>query len=286
MKNKKRLLFILLSVLFLFTPLFIQWVIWADKALVCTEITVSSKSLPENFDGFRIAHISDLHNTEFGDGNQELLKMISDAKPDIIAITGDLIDSRETDLDIALHFAQEAAKVAPCYYSVGNHEAVVEELPQLEEGLKAAGVTVLRNEAVTLDRNGQTIQVIGLDDYMFFDGELGSDCVNNMLIQLCWIQNQGFNILLAHRPEFFHRIAGLNVELILSGHAHGGQIRLPLVGGLYGPDQGLFPKYDAGLFQSGESNMVVSRGLGNSQFPFRVNNRPEVVIITLKKEKS
>lgn len=284
MKKKKWLL--LLLVLALAVCLTVQWVIWADTALVCSEITISSSSLPEAFDGLRIAQISDFHNAQFGKNNQQLLDMIREAKPDIIAITGDLVDARETDIDVALNFAREAVKIAPCYYATGNHESRVQGFAELEQGLKEAGVVVLRNETAVLEKNGQTIQIIGLDDYTFFDGTTGIECVNNMLQTLSRIKGKDFSVLLSHRPEFIESIAMLDIDVILSGHTHGGQIRLPFVGGLYGPDQGYFPKYDAGLFCVGNTSMVVSRGLGNSQFPFRVNNRPEVVLIILEKETS
>lgn len=284
MKKKKWLL--LLLVLALAVCLTVQWVIWADTALECNEIVVACPDLPENFNGYRIAHISDLHNAEYGEGNEKLLTLLAEAKPDIIAITGDLVDSRETNIDVALNFAREAVKIAPCYYATGNHESRVQGFAELEQGLKAAGVVVLRNESTVLEKNGQAIQIIGLDDYTFFDGSSGVECVNNMLQALERVNGEAFSVLLSHRPEFVEEMSMRGIEVILSGHAHGGQIRLPFVGGLYGPDQGYFPEYDAGLFCVGNTSMVVSRGLGNSQFPFRVNNRPEVVLIILEKETS
>jgi predicted MPP superfamily phosphohydrolase len=210
--------------------------------------------------------------------------MLREAQPDIIAITGDLIDSRSTDIAAALSFVREAVKIAPCYYATGNHEARIEEYSELEQGIQAAGVAVLRNAAVTLEREGQQIQIIGLDDYTFFSGENGWACVLSMLSQLEPMNREGYDILLAHRPEFWAEYVQTEVELILAGHAHGGQIRLPFVGGLYSPDQGFFPKWDCGSYTQEDTTMVVSRGLGNSLFPLRVNNRPEVVIITLEKE--
>lgn len=262
----------------------VWWVLWANEAVEQTDVTVTSPSLPDSFRGFRIAHISDLHNAQLGENNADLLALLRSADPDIIAITGDLIDSRRTDADVALHFVREAVKIAPCYYATGNHESRIECFSELEQGLRDAGVTVLRNASVTLERGGESIQLIGLDDYTFFPGEDGWSCVLNMLASVEPIDRGGFDILLAHRPEFWAQYVQLDTELILAGHAHGGQFRLPLVGGLYAPDQGFFPQWDAGAFSQGDTTMVVSRGLGNSLFPLRVNNRPEVVIITLEKE--
>lgn len=153
----------------------VVWTVWGNTALELNTYTVGSKELPDAFDGYRIAHVSDLHNAEMGDGNEKLLAVLREADPDIIAITGDLIDSRNTNTYVAC-----------------------------------------------------------------------------------------------------------GVDLALSGHAHGGQFRLPFVGGLVAPNQGLFPKYDSGLYTEGNTNMIVSRGIGNSILPFRFNNRPEVILIELK----
>lgn len=262
----------------------VWWVLWANEAVERTDVTVTSSILPDAFRGFRIAHVSDLHNAQLGPDNGDLLALLREAEPDIIAITGDLVDQRRTDMEVALNFVREAVKIAPCYYTVGNHESQVYAFPELEQAMADAGVTVLRNASVTLERGGESIQIIGLDDYTFFPGAGGWDCVMNMLATLEPIDRSGYDILLAHRPEFWGEYVKLDTELILAGHAHGGQIRLPLIGGLYAPDQEFFPQWDAGTFSQGDTTMVVSRGLGNSSFPLRVNNRPEVVIITLEKE--
>lgn len=278
---KKRIVCLILVLVLLGVGL---WILWGNTALECNEITVSGNHLPESFRGFRIAHVSDLHNAQFGEKNEKLLTLLREAEPDIIAITGDLVDSRRTDIPAVVAFAREAVKIAPCYYATGNHESRIDEFPELEKGLLAAGVTVLRNAAVTLEREGQQIQIIGLDDYTFFPGENGWACVLNMLSELEPMNRDGYDILLAHRPEFFAEYMKTDVELILAGHAHGVQIRLPFAGGLYAPDQGFFPEWDSGSYTREDTTLVVSRGLGNSLFPLRVNNRPEVVIITLEKE--
>lgn len=262
----------------------VWWVLWANEAVERTDVTVTSSNLPDAFRGFRIAHVSDLHNAWLSPDNGDLLALLRDAEPDIIAITGDLVDYRHTDMDASLHFIREAVKIAPCYYAVGNHESQFYAFQELEQAMTDAGVTVLRNASVTLERGGESIQIIGLDDYTFFPGAGGWDCVMNMLSSLEPIDRSGYDILLAHRPEFWREYVKLDTELILAGHAHGGQIRLPFVGGLYAPDQGFFPQWDGGLYSQADTHMVVSRGLGNSSFPLRVNNRPEVVIITLEKE--
>lgn len=256
----------------------VLWILWADRALVQTDVMLTQSQLPELFDGFRIAQVSDLHNTQFGKKNEKLLALLRQAQPDMIAITGDMIDSRRTDIAVALDFAEEAVKIAPCYYVTGNHESRIPEYAVLEQGLEAAGVTVLRNETVTLERDGQLLTVAGVDDPAF-SGREAPEAVMDRVLQS--VISDGYTLLLSHRPELFGNYCQNGADVVLSGHAHGGQFRLPLVGGLVAPGQGLFPKYDAGVFSSGSTSMVVSRGLGNSIIPIRIGNRPEVVVITL-----
>ena len=261
----------------------IIWVAWGNTALHLNIYTISSDRLPEAFDGYRIAHVSDLHNAELGKDNEKLLDMLQEAKPDIIAITGDIIDSRNTDIDIALQFTKAAMEIAPCYYVTGNHEARVSEYNELKEGLIDQGVVVLDDERIELELSGETIALLGVNDpsfqtdYLFGDSET---IMKNRLQEISDAKNE-FTILLSHRPELFEAYADNNIDIILSGHAHGGQFRLPVVGGLVAPNQGLFPKYDAGLYTDENTNMIVSRGIGNSILPFRFNNRPEVIIIDL-----
>lgn len=281
-KQKKRKFPI--SVLFFSALLaLVIWTIWGNTALEQTTFTLTSPRLPDSFDGFRIAHVSDLHNVDFGNGNEELLTMIRDAEPDMIAITGDMIDSRRTDIDIALQFAEEAVKIAPCFFVTGNHESRISEYPDFREGLIERGVVVLEDRYVKLEYLGGTMHLIGVFDPSFLYGY--GDEASYMESDLCHLMpsKDTYTILLSHRPEMFDIYEKYEIDLVLSGHTHGGQIRLPFIGGLVAPTQGLFPKYDAGLFTEGRTNMIVSRGIGNSSFPFRFNNRPELVLIDLKK---
>lgn len=262
----------------------IAWVAWGNTALVTTELSVKSGKLPAAFDGFRIVQVSDLHNASFGDGNAELLERVEQAQPDCIALTGDLVDSRHTDVDAALSFAREAAKIAPTYYVTGNHEARLEEWEKLLTGLEEAGVTILQNESILLDREGHSIVFSGVEDPSFHDDHPLHDTegIWERNLESLSPEEGRYTILLSHRPEYFAFYEKLGFDLVLAGHAHGGQFRLPGIGGLWAPGQGLFPEYDAGLYQQGGTAMAVSRGLGNSLFPFRVNNRPEIVAITLQ----
>ena len=279
--TKKKTICILSGILLIL----IVWTAWGNTALELNTYTISSCGLPDAFDGYRIAQVSDLHNAEFGDGNQRLLDMLREAEPDMIAITGDLIDSRKTNIAVALAFAEEAVRIAPCYYVSGNHEARVSEYRELKTGLEAAGVTVLDDARVEVEIFGKSITVIGVNDPSFHADYLTSDAaVMDRKLSELPSEDAGFTILLSHRPELFDTYVAHNMDLVLTGHAHGGQFRLPLIGGLIAPNQGLFPKYDDGLYSKGNTNMIVSRGLGNSIIPIRFNNRPEVVLIELKSQ--
>lgn len=281
-KRKSIILAVVAAILFAL----IAWIIWGNTALELNTYTISSSKLPQSFDGYRIAHVSDLHNTEIGKDNEKLLAMLRDADPDMIAITGDLIDSRNTDIEVALQFVREAVKIAPCYYVTGNHEARVNEYGELKAGMEAAGVTLLEDAQTEISMEGETITLIGVNDpshqtdYLFGDAE----SVMNAKLEELHADSDGYTILLSHRPELFDTYADHGMDLVLSGHAHGGQFRLPFIGGLVAPNQGLFPEYDAGIYTDGNTNMLVSRGVGNSILPFRINNRPEVILIELQAE--
>lgn len=284
MTAKKKRVIIILSVLLVLLLAFSAWVIWSNKALELNSHTLKSTDLPDGFDGFRIAHISDLHNTQIGDNNKKLLEMIEKSRPDMIALTGDLIDARNTDVKVALDFAENALKIAPCYFVPGNHEARVAEYDKLKKGLLDLGVVVLEDAAVEIERDSEKITIIGANDpssgtdYMYSTEER----TMQSFLKDYKDKDSDFTLLLSHRPELFNVYADNNVDLVLSGHAHGGQIRLPFLGGLFAPNQGILPEYDAGKYSKGGTTMIVSRGIGNSAFPVRFNNRPEVVLIELK----
>lgn len=262
----------------------IIWTIWEDGALMVSTVTVSGDRIPASFSGFRIAQVSDLHNGEFGENNVVLLQMLADSAPDIIAVTGDLVDSRHTDVDVALSFVKGAVEIAPVYYVTGNHEARLSHYAELKADLEAAGAVALEDEAVSLSRGEEKITLAGLSDPDFtIKGDIFDEVPDMVSAKLNSLADdeKGYFILLSHRPELFETYVRSDVDLVLSGHAHGGQFRLPYVGGLFAPGQGFFPRYDGGLYTDGSTNMVVSRGIGNSIVPIRFNNRPEIVLLEL-----
>ena len=263
------------------------WTLWGNIALEVNEYEIVSDRIPEAFAGFRIAQVSDLHNKDFGEGYGQLLTLLSEINPDIIVVTGDLIDSRQTDLDVALEFAWQAGKIARVYYVSGNHEARVPEYEDLKIGLVKAGVVILENQKVEITREGENITLMGIEDPSFQEDYLfgDSESVARQAIENLQNESDGYTILLSHRPELFDLYVETEMNLVFSGYAHGGQFRLPFVGGLVAPNQGFFPKYDAGQFTEENTTMIVSRGVGNSIIPIRFNNRPEIVLVTLRNMK-
>jgi predicted MPP superfamily phosphohydrolase len=217
----------------------------------------------------------------FGKDQRRLIKKIERLNPDIIVITGDLVDSRRYNLNKALKFINSAIDIAPIYYVSGNHEARTRMYTKVKETLEDAGVIILDNTMISINSN---IDIIGvpdpdfLDDF-FFNSTNTSEIIN-ILEKYC--NDEKFQILLAHRPELFSLYSEYNIDLIFSGHAHGGQMRLPFIGGIFAPNQGFFPKFIEGMHVQNKSTMYVSRGLGNSIFPFRIFNKPEIVVVTLK----
>ena len=278
---KGRQLLILGTVLLLLLLFLIGWIIHSNRTPVLTEVVISAEGLPEAFDGLRIVQVSDLHDAEYGEDHEKTVSLIRRAEPHIILLTGDLLDSRRTNVERTVSFVRQAAEIAPCYYVTGNHEGRLtsEDYAAFEEALLSLGVTVLHGESVTLEREGETITVAGIDSPLFRHSGHGTPDLS----VLC---KDGYTILLAHHPEFVADYAQAGADLVFSGHVHGGQFRLPLVGGLYGPGQGLFPTYDAGLYgvsvDGHEILLYVHRGLGNSRFPIRLWNRPEVVLAVLE----
>ncbi|MEA4815671.1 MAG: metallophosphoesterase [Lachnospiraceae bacterium] len=277
-KTKKIVMVLLILVISLFS-----WVYWGNVSIQTTQTNIESKNLPKALDSFKIAQVSDLHNACFGTNQSKLLSAIKEANPDMIAVTGDLIDSRHTNIQKAMDFINGAVNIAPVYYVTGNHEARIKEYAKLEEQMYKAGVTILRDKSLLIEYNGSFIQILGLDDPSFSSGNSALEKSNAEIdIKLKNMLTPNFyKVLLSHRPELLDIYAQNNIDLVLSGHAHGGQIRLPFIGGFFAPNQGFFPKYSKGVYEKDQTKMVVSRGLGNSIFPVRINNRPELVVITL-----
>ncbi|OES46571.1 metallophosphoesterase [Domibacillus iocasae] len=268
--RKKRFFIFLLFFILLIPFSYIQ-----NNVLTVTDIPVESQNIPAGFDGYRIVQLSDLHSKSFGDQQQVLAEKVKAQRPDVLFFTGDLIDLRRGDEENGYTLMEEMMKIAPVYFVTGNHEWQVFE--EKEKRLREMGVNVLRNESVTLQHEGDTINLIGIDDPLITE--------TAEALQTAWKtmeSTEQYTILLSHRPELFSLYADANMDLTFTGHAHGGQIRIPFVGGLFAPGQGFFPDYTAGAHTIDSSTMIVNRGLGNSMAPQRIFNRPEIVVTQLK----
>lgn len=278
--NKLKILIILISVIIGFTLFFT----WQNNDIVISKFNYYNSKIPKDFNNFKIAHISDLHNKSFGNNQKFLLNKLKRISPDIIVITGDLIDSKKYNLDTSMIFIAGATKIAPVYYVSGNHEAWSGKFDIIIEKLKNYGVNILNDTEINIKNGESSISLLGLNDpallgYNYLDGLNLTNMISNLNQ---WSSKNNFKILLSHRPELFDLYLENNMDLVFTGHAHGGQIRIPGIGGLIAPDQGLFPMYTSGSYTKDLTTMFVSRGLGNSIFPLRIFNRPEIISVTLK----
>ena len=256
---------------------------WSNRSLQTQRFTYASPRLPEGFDGCVIVQLSDLHGARFGEDNQDLLSRVREEKPDYIFLTGDLLDQyRKTPHSYAATLVESLADIAPTYFVTGNHEWALRGVPDLKRELEAAGATVLTNEYVLLERGGDQILLAGIDDPNgFADQKTPEELARE--VREAW--GDSFWLLLAHRNNYFEReYSRLGADLVISGHGHGGLVRLPFTDGLVSVERRLFPSYTAGFYHANGSELFVSRGLGNSGPTFRLFNRPEVVVLTLERQ--
>ena len=284
---KSAIILLIVIALFLFCS-------FQNSHLETTYYTYKAEHLDAEFDGYRIVQISDLHNAKFGKDNQKLVDRIRECEPDMIVLTGDLVDSNHTNVDRAVQFVDEIVKICPVYYVTGNHEYWLEasEYDELMSGLTGAGAVILDDQVVEISRGDAKFRLVGLDDKSLADGTLEALLSDESIRHDQAGQKEEtadnensekkeFTVVLAHEPQYLARYASAGVDLVLSGHAHGGQFRLPFVGGIVAPDQGFLPEYTAGEYYMNGTEMIVSRGLGNSVIPVRLFNYPEIVCVEL-----
>nr|WP_081727974.1 metallophosphoesterase [Halalkalibacter hemicellulosilyticus] len=272
--------FLIISLLCLFIIFFhVQ-----NNSLVVTQIQVQSEKIPIGFNEFTIVQLSDLHNKSFSNDQQVLLEKVNNANPDLIVFTGDLVDSKKDNNTPSLLLIEGLVQIAPTYFVTGNHEWWAGNFESLENSLVNIGVHVMRNSVVELMNNQDIIQIIGIDDPAHTKGNDSERTITEMFIleAINELEAKHFQILLAHRPEMIPLYSTYDFDLVFSGHAHGGQMRIPFIGGLVAPNQGFLPKYTSGEHVLDDTTMIVNRGLGNSVIPFRLFNRPEIVVVTLK----
>lgn len=238
---------------------------------------VKSQKLPESFDGFKIVQLSDLHGAEFGEDGMELVEKVKELEPDIIALTGDFVTD-EGDLAAVEKLAARLTELCPVYFVSGNHEFGSGLAVKVRNILERAGVKYLSNEYLTISRGEDGILLGGVEDPLAYADMLSPDELAQKMNDAA---PDAFKILLGHRNYWMTEYPELPVDLIFCGHAHGGLIRIPGVGGLIGTDRRLFPDFDAGEYNNGRYTLIVSRGLGNSVPIPRIFNRPEIVCVEL-----
>ncbi len=225
----------------------------------------------------RLLQISDLHSTFYGENQEELLQAIAEADPDAILLTGDIADDHVPH-DGTKKLLENIASTYPCFYVSGNHEFWSNDIDNIKSMIASYGVTILEGSTEQLTVNGQTIQICGVDDP---DGLTEKQWQTQLDACAAQTNDTVYTVLLSHRPERYAAYQNKGFDLILSGHAHGGQVRLPmLLNGLWAPNQGLFPDYAGGIYTESDSTMIVSRGLCRNDLP-RVFNPPELVVIDI-----
>jgi predicted MPP superfamily phosphohydrolase len=248
----------------------------SNHRLTTSTFDVYSSRLPDAFDGFRVVQLSDLHGASFGTDNEKLLDAVRNAEPDIIAVTGDMFDEYSDD-SYAPEMTAELVKIAPVYYVSGNHEWVDNPRPVFAE-MRDAGAVVLRNEYVTLERGGETIVLAGVDDP---NGPYDMISKEDFVAEIK-AETDDYILMLSHRNTDFDLWTSLDVDLVLCGHAHGGIIRLPIIGGVIRHPEDTKSPHLEGVFAEGGTTMIVSRGIGNnSPIPMRMFNNPEIVVAVL-----
>lgn len=257
----------------------------SNKRIVITKRKISLDRLPKEFSGMTIAHVSDYHNAFFGFRASKLIKKIKSLDADVIFFTGDIIDRRTPNLRRAKTFIKKLEQLGEVYYVTGNHEIHYDEFNKLYDAIGASKIKNISMNSTVLTKGNQSIHLIGMNDVWFYGDDEDPEIYDIFYEKLKEkVEGRsGFKLLLSHRPELLDQYASLDLDLVFSGHAHGGQFRVPIIKGLYAPHQGVFPKYTEGVYKKDNTQMSVSRGLGNSRFPYRLFNRPEIIKVTLKR---
>jgi predicted MPP superfamily phosphohydrolase len=261
--------------------------IYLDNKLVkVTRYEIKSDKIPEEFDKFKIVHLSDFHNHNFlGKDSVQIIKKIDNEKPDIIVMTGDMVNKYDKNFERFLNLAEVLSEKYKIYYIEGNHEQRLKrnDLNFILNKLKQLGIKILNNEKIAIQGKNNCINIYGInipvEFYKLKNKPSNIQEIINSSLKNC--SKSEYNILLAHNPLYFQKYADNNVDLILSGHVHGGMIRLPFLGGLLSPERKFFPKYSSGVYEKNSKRLVVSRGLGHSKPLIRVFNMPEILSITL-----
>ena len=280
MRKQKRV-----SIVFLVLVVLLVARLYVDNNLIqTTNVEVVSEKIPDSFDGYKIVQLSDLHSRSLGKDNSHLIQAIQDIKPDIIVLTGDMVTGNDKDFSVFFNLVEEISKEYPIYFIPGNHEIALKNnsKQEFQDLFEETGVVFLDNYKIELESSdGEIINLYGL---WYPNLHYDKDPLTIELIEqyIGVADTSKYNILLTHQPRYFELYEEWGADLTMSGHIHGGMVRLPYFGSVFSPDEGLFPKYADGEYHLNESVLVVSRGLGIGTRGFRVFNRPDLVLITLK----
>ena len=289
---------ILIIALIILLALFLRW---SNKALVLTRYNYYNQKIGDGLDGLVITQVSDLQSEYFGRGQKNIMDMVVRTCPDIIVYTGDLLDRNHTDYEAALTLMKGLKKIAPVFYINGNHEVALPDMDtgRLYDKLREMGVHVMFDDGeVFTTKDGAALNIVGISEETVYKGKpiyeqnsrqvsrvFDESFINDVKAKtLSKLDSAPLTVMLVHEPQYINTYDDEKVDLIFAGHAHGGQIRLPFTEGLFSPGQGFMPKYTSGIHHGSNSTMIISRGLGNSTFPFRIFNRPEIVTVVLGKE--
>ncbi len=273
---------------------FIFYVHYENLNLEVTHYNIRSNTIPSSFQGVKFVILADLHNNSFGVDNVKLLNEIDRINPEFILITGDMIvGKKNNEYSVVFSLLSKLVISYPIYYGYGNHEQQVmsggdhydERFDEFRIDLQKLGVHFLENERIYISREGESIALIGLMIGTEYFKKVNLPRMKTEYLQkLVGIQDdQCYNIMIAHNPVYFQNYIELGADLILSGHLHGGMIRLPGIGGMVSPQYKFLPRYDAGRFEKSGKTMLVSRGLGMHTIKIRVCNRPELMVVTLER---
>lgn len=257
-----------------------------NKAIKISKYKIKNSKIPKEFNNFKIVHLSDFHSNKFGKENAKLIEKINSENPNIIVMTGDMINKYDIDFDRFLNLAESLSKIYKIYYILGNHEKGLskDNISLIIRKLESFKVTILNNKKVIIKKNKHAINIYGIDlplPYYSREKNKISNAEKFINKYMKEYMKEEFNILLAHNPLYFDDYSKYNIDLTLSGHVHGGMIRLPFIGALLSPERKFFPKYNSGVYEINNRKLIVSRGLGQSKLGIRILNRPEIVSITL-----
>lgn len=284
MKIFRRIFFILIA--FFLVEVYID-----SNILEISNFSIKDNKIPDKFSGYKILHLSDLHSKSFGNKNDKLVEKINEINPNIIVMTGDMVNCNDTNFDNFFELVKVLSKKYEIYYIVGNHEQNMKKVNKnvITDFLKSNDVKVLDNEKVELKIDDEKINLFGSWcnlKYYSSNAEskkyVFSKEVMEKIMEDAPINTDEYNILLAHNPNFIESYADWGADLTLSGHIHGGMVRIPFIGGIFSPDTMFFPKYDNGMYEVSGKKLIVSRGLGRGVRGFRFFNKPEMILITLE----